>query len=281
MKKWFIAFILLLAIAALAACGNNESKQSSDSKETSTETKEIKIGATAGPYSDMVTKAIKPGLEEKGYKVELVEFSDYIQPNKALNNGDIQANLFQNSTYLENFSKSNNMDLTPLVIVPTAPMGIFSNTYKSLDEVKDGATVSLPNDPTNGARAFNTLQDEGLIKIDENADPATVSEKDIIENKKNLKFQPLEAGQLPRSVDSVDLAAVPGNFAIAADMDLLDAITLENMADHYRNVVAVKTENKDTQFAKDIKEVVESEAFEKVIDEEFKAFGKPEWMENR
>jgi D-methionine transport system substrate-binding protein len=281
MKKWFIAFILLLAIAALAACGNNESKQSSDSKETSTETKEIKIGATAGPYSDMVTKAIKPGLEEKGYKVELVEFSDYIQPNKALNNGDIQANLFQNSTYLENFSKSNNMDLTPLVIVPTAPMGIFSNTFKSLDEVKDGATVSLPNDPTNGARAFNTLQDEGLIKIDENADPATVSEKDIIENKKNLKFQPLEAGQLPRSVESVDLAAVPGNFAIAADMDLLDAITLENMADHYRNVVAVKTDNKDTQFAKDIKEVVESEAFEKVIDEEFKAFGKPEWMENR
>jgi D-methionine transport system substrate-binding protein len=280
MKKWFIAFILLLAFSALAACGNTDSKQSGDSNE-STESKEIKIGATAGPYSDMVSKAIIPGLEEKGYKVKLVEFSDYIQPNKSLNNGDIQANLFQNSTYLENFSTSNNMDLTPLIIVPTAPMGIFSNTFKSLDEVKDGATVSLPNDPTNGARAFNTLQDEGLIKIDENADPATVSEKDIVENKKNLKFQPLEAGQLPRSVDSVDLAAVPGNFAIAADMDLLDAISLENMADHYRNVVAVKTENKDSQFAKDIKEVVESEEFEKIIDEEFKGFGKPEWMESR
>ncbi|QGQ48489.1 MetQ/NlpA family ABC transporter substrate-binding protein [Metabacillus sediminilitoris] len=280
MKKWVSSFILLFALTALAACGNTESKQSSDSKE-STESKEIKIGATAGPYSDMVSKAIIPGLEEKGYKVGLVEFSDYIQPNKSLNNGDIQANLFQNSTYLENFSTSNKMDLTPLIIVPTAPMGIFSNTYKSLDEVKDGATVSLPNDPTNGARAFNTLQDEGFIKIDENADPATVSEKDIIENKKNLKFKPLEAGQLPRSVDSVDLAAVPGNFAIAANMDLLDAIALENMADHYRNVVAVKTDNKDAQFAKDIKAIVESEEFEKIIDEEFKGFGKPEWMENR
>lgn len=273
MKKWLTAIILLVAIGALAACGNagGGEKAGSDSKA-------IKLGATAGPYSDMLKKAIIPGLEEKGYKVDVVEFSDYIQPNKALDNGDIQANLFQHTIYLENFAKENKMDLTALISVPTAPMGIYSSTYKSLDEVKDGATVTVPNDPTNAARAFNTLQDEGLIKVDENADPLKVSEKDIIENKKNLKFQPIEAGQLPRSVDSADLAAVPGNFALAAKMDLLSALALENMLDPYRNIVAVKTENNDSQLSQDIKAVIESDGFEKIIDEEFKGFGKPEWM---
>jgi D-methionine transport system substrate-binding protein len=226
----------------------------------------------------MVTKAIKPGLEKLGYKVELVEFSDYIQPNKALNSGSIQANLFQHSIYLENFEKENNMDLTALISVPTAPMGIYSNKYKSLEEVHDGATVTLPNDPTNAARALKTLQDEGLIKLSPDADPLKVSEKDVVENAKNLKFQPLEAGQLPRSVESADLAAVPGNFALAAGMNLLDALALENMLDPYRNVVAVTAANENAQFAKDIKAVVESDEFEQVIDAEFQGFGKPEWM---
>lgn len=273
MKKWFAAIILLLVAGALAACGGNDSSDGASS-----ESKNIKIGATSGPYSDMVTKAIKPGLEELGYKVVVVEFSDYIQPNKALDSGDIDANVFQHTIYLENFENENNMDLTALISVPTAPMGIYSNTYKSFDEVKDGATITIPNDPVNAARAFNTLQDEGLIVVDGNADPLKVSEKDIIENKKNLKFQPLESGQLPRSVDSADLAAVPGNFALAAGMDLLSALALENMLDSYRNVAAVKAENEDSQFAKDLLSVVQSDEFGKVIDEEFAGFGKPEWM---
>ena len=105
-----------------------------------------------------------------------------------------------------------------------------------------------------------------------------LSEKDIQENPKNLKFEPLESGQLPRSVDSADLAAIPGNFALAAKMDLLSALALENMLDPYRNIVAVTAENEDSQLAKDIKAVVESEEFEKTIDEEFEGFGKPDWM---
>ncbi|MFC4801650.1 MetQ/NlpA family ABC transporter substrate-binding protein [Neobacillus sp. GCM10023253] len=277
MKKWLTSILLLCVVFALAACGSNTEKAASG-KEKATESKDIKIGATAGPYSDMVTKAIKPGLEKKGYKVELVEFSDYIQPNKALNNGDIDANLFQHTIYLQNFAKENNMDLTALISVPTAPMGIYSNTIKSIKDVKEGATVTLPNDPTNAARALNTLRDAGLITIKADADPLKVSEKDIAENKKNLKFQPIEAGQLPRSVESADLAAVPGNFALAAKMNLLDALTLEEMADNYRNIVAVKTSNKDSQLSKDIKAVVESADFEKVIDDQFKGFGKPSWM---
>ncbi|MFT4413935.1 MetQ/NlpA family ABC transporter substrate-binding protein [Fredinandcohnia humi] len=278
MKKWIIGFLFVLLVAVMTACGSSESNGNGSEEGSKEASKEIKIGATAGPYSDMVKKAIQPGLEKLGYTVELVEFSDYIQPNKALDNGDIDANLFQHTIYLENFEKENNMDLTALLTVPTAPMGIYSNVYKSLDEVKDGSTVTLPNDPTNAARALNTLRDAGLITINESADPLKVSEKDIVENKKNLKFQPIEAGQLPRSVESADLAAVPGNFALAAKMDLLDALTLENMADSYRNVVAVSAANEDSQLAKDLKSVVESDEFEKIIDEEFKGFGKPEWM---
>lgn len=276
MKKVLFTVILLVLAVALAACGGGDKEAGKDADND----KSVKLGGTAGPYSDMLNNAIKPALEEKGYTIEIVEFSDYIQPNVALENGDIDANLFQHSIYLENFSKENDMDLTGLITVPTAPMGIYSNTYSSIEDIKDGATITIPNDPVNAARTFLILQDHGLIELNPDAEPLTVSEKDIEKNVKNLVFQPIEAGQLPRSVDSADLAAVPGNFALAAEMDLLDALVLENMPDQYRNVVAVTTANKDSQLAKDLVEIVESPEFEELIDAEFEGFGKPEWMKN-
>jgi D-methionine transport system substrate-binding protein len=276
LKKLLLTLIFLLSIGVLAACGNSSEKSSSTD-----EKKELKIGATSGPYSDMVSKAIKPLLEEKGYKIEVVEFSDYIQPNLALGNGDLDANLFQHKIYMENFSKEHDLDLSEVIIVPTAPMGIYSNTFNSLDEIKDGSSISLPNDPVNLARALGVLEDSGLLKVDPDADPLSISEKDVTENPKNLKLEPIEAGQLPRSVDSVDLAAVPGNFALAAKMDLLDALALEDMPDFYRNRVVINTKDLESTFAKDLKEVVESADFESIIDEQFKGFGKPEWMVSR
>ncbi|MBF6632631.1 MAG: hypothetical protein ITG06_00995, partial [Planococcus sp. (in: Bacteria)] len=192
--------------------------------------------------------------------------------------GDIDANLFQHTIYLENFEKENGMDLSALITVPTAPMGLYSNQYDSLEAIEDGATIAIPNDPVNGARALLMLQDEGLVELDPEAEVLQASERDVITNEKNLEFQPIEAGQLPRAVDGSDLAAVPGNFAIAAEMDLLDALALENMPDQYRNVVAVNAENEDSELAKDLVEIVESAEFEAVIDEEFEGFGKPEWM---
>ncbi|WP_019412604.1 MetQ/NlpA family ABC transporter substrate-binding protein [Paenisporosarcina sp. TG20] len=275
MKKGLFTIILVILITVLAACGGDEESSTAD------DVKSVKLGGTAGPYSDMLNKAIKPALEEKGYEVTIVEFSDYIQPNNALNNGDIDANLFQHTIYLENFSKENKMELEGLITVPTAPMGIYSNKFNSIEEIEDGATIAIPNDPVNAARTFLILQDHGLIELDPNSEPLTVSEKDITTNTKNLVFQPIEAGGLPRAVDGSDLAAVPGNFALAAKMDLLDALVLENMPDQYRNLVAVKTENKDSQFAKDLVEIVESAEFEEIIDAEFVGFGKPEWMESR
>ncbi|WP_346235297.1 MetQ/NlpA family ABC transporter substrate-binding protein [Lysinibacillus telephonicus] len=285
MKKYLLVFLTLALAVVLAACGGKDeaatTTNGSNSTADTTEDKEIILGATAGPYSDMLKKAIIPQLEEKGYTVELKEFGDYIQPNIALNNGDIDANLFQHTIYLETFEQQNNMDLEPLIIVPTAPMGFFSDKFTSVEEIADGATVALPNDPSNAARALSSLQEQGLIEIDPNVDTLTASEKDVVKNDKNLVFQPVEAASLPRQIQSVDIAAVPGNFALAAGLDLMDAMFLENMPDQYRNVVAVKAENKDSQLAKDIIEIVESAKFEEVIDAEFQGFGKPEWMTNR
>lgn len=271
MKKTLTILTFILTIIFLAACSNNSTSSSSSEKS-------LTIGATSGPYSDMVQKAIKPILEEKGYTVKVVEFSDYIQPNLALGNGDLDANLFQHKIYMETFAEENNLDLSEVIIVPTAPMGIYSQAFESIDAIEEGSEIAIPNDPTNLARALLILQEEGLITLDPNTNPLTVSEKDVQENIKNLVFKPIEAGQLPRSVESVDLAAVPGNYALAANMDLLDAIALENMPDDYRNRVVVNTKDLNERFVQDIREAVESAEFEQVIDEEFQGFGKPEWM---
>ena len=282
MKKSLLVFLTVILAVVLAACGSDD--KAADSKGGSgvaEESKTIKLGATAGPYSDMLKKAIVPQLEEKGYEVKLVEFSDYVQPNKALDNGDIDANLFQHTRYLENFEEQNNMDLEALIIVPTAPMGFFSNEFKTIDEIPEGATVAIANDPSNAARTLLSLQEQGLIELDPNIEELKASEKDVMKNDKNLVFQPIEGAALPRTIESVDLAGVPGNFALGAGLNLLDAMFLENMPDQFRNVVAMKADNKESQLAKDLIEIVESAKFEEVIDADFKGFGKPEWMANR
>lgn len=204
-----------------------------------------------------------------------------MQPNLALSNGDLAANLFQHKIYMDNFAKENKLELTDLIVVPTAPMGIYSSKYKALGEIADGSTVALANDPTNLARSLGLLQDAGLLTMKDDIDPLRVSEKDVKDNPKQLVLQPIEAGQLPRAVDSADISLVPGNFALAAKMNLLDALQLENMPDDYRNRVVINTADSDKAFAKDLKEAVESPEFEQIIDEQFQGFGKPEWMLNR
>jgi D-methionine transport system substrate-binding protein len=244
------------------------------------EEKKIVFGVAPGPYGDLVTLAIKPGLEKKHYTVEVKEFSDYVQPNLALANKSIDANVFQHQVYLEKFSADKGLKLSPVITIPTASLGVYSKRFKSLADIKDGASVTIANDPTNLARALRYLQALGLIKIKPDIDPAKASEKDIAENPKHLNIQPVEAAQLPRTLDSVDFSIVNGNYAIAAGI-WPTALNREVLADKYLNLVAVRTEDLDKPFVRDIKAVVESKEFLIVVNDPkngFKDFQKPPWL---
>ncbi|ACS86083.1 MetQ/NlpA family ABC transporter substrate-binding protein [Musicola paradisiaca] len=241
----------------------------------------IIFGVAPGPYGDMVKQAIKPELVKKGYKVEVREFSDYVQPNLALSNGSIDANLFQHSLYLEKFSADKGLKLTRLLTVPTASMGFYSHKITSLDQLKKGDVVTLSNDATNLARGLRFLQSLGLITIKADIDPTKASEKDIQDNPRGLVFRPLEAAQLPRTLDSATASLVNGNFAIAAGLKLSSAIKLETLDENLKNVIAVRTDDVDKPFVKDIKAAVESPAYAAVIDDPasmFSQFQRPDWM---
>ncbi|UDJ81232.1 MetQ/NlpA family ABC transporter substrate-binding protein [Kosakonia oryzae] len=241
----------------------------------------IVFGVAPGPYGDMVKQAIAPSLKEKGYKVVVREFSDYVQPNMALANGSIDANLFQHSLYFDKFTADKGLKLSKLISVPTAGMGFYSRKIKSLDELKKGDIVTLSNDPTNLARGLRFLQSLDLITIKESIDPTKASERDIASNPKGLVFKPLEAAQLPRTLDGVTASLVNGNFAIAAGLKLSSALKQEHLDENLKNIIAVRTEDADKPFAKDIVEVVKSPAYRAVIDDPnnvYGAFQKPDWM---
>ncbi len=289
--KWLsLIFITVLIAMLLVACQGGKSSESSNPASNSNSgvsqgengkpaREKLTFGVAPGPYGDMISQAIKPQLEEKGYKVEIREFSDYVQPNLALARGDLDANMFQHGVYLENFSKDHNLELTPLVRIPTAAVGLYSNKVNSVDELEDGAEITLANDATNLARALKFMENNGLLKINPDISATQASEKDIIENPKNFKITPIEAAQLPRSLDSVDASAVNGNFAIAAGIPLSTALAMEQLSEEHKNLIAIRTEDANEQFAKDIAEIVASEQFKNVIEgsDMFRYFQKPDW----
>ncbi|HEU4620931.1 MAG TPA: MetQ/NlpA family ABC transporter substrate-binding protein [Burkholderiaceae bacterium] len=242
------------------------------------EKKELVFGATAGPYADQVKLGIKPLLEKKGYKVKVVEFNDYIQPNYALAQGSLDANVFQHVVYLNKFAGDNKLAIGELLKVPTAPIGIYSKKHKSLNEIKDGATIAIPNDPTNAARALVVLQQIGWVKLRPGVDPIRASEKDIAENPKKLKLIALEAAQLPRSLDDTDYSFVNGNFALASGMKLTSALALEDISPMYQNVVAVRTSDKDQPWVRDIADAYRSRDFLAVTEKHFQGFVKTDYQ---
>ena len=264
----------LLLAAALAATASMPALVAAQ-----TPKKEIVIGATAGPYADQVKLGIKPILEKKGYTVKVVEFNDYIQPNHALAEGSLDANVFQHSVYLHKFATENKLALSELIKVPTAPIAIYSKKHKTLAEVADGATVALPNDPTNAARALVVLEQIGWVKLREGYDPIRVSEKDVAQNPKKLKLVAIEAAQLPRSLDDTDYSFVNGNFALASGLKLTEALALEKTTPTYQNLVAIRTEDKDKPWIKDLADAYRSREFLAVTDKHFAGFVKTDYQQ--
>lgn len=251
---------------SLAGCGQEAKAQ------IGAQDKTIKVGVCAGPYGDMFEEAIKPSLEEKGYKVEITEFSDYVQPNNALADKEIDVNMFQHSTYLKKFSEQHGLDLTYISEIPTAGMAIFSDSADSIENLPQGGEIAIPNDDTNLSRSLRVLAQTGVIKLDPNADAATVTPENIIENPKELTFKEVNAEVMTSVLDSVDAAIINGNYALSGGLNLSDALYNEEIAEGYFNVIAVRTEDKESDFAKSIVEIVKSDAFKSVIEDENKQY---------
>ncbi len=200
----------------------------------------LRVGATPVPHGEIL-EIVAPLLAQKGISLEIVEFTDYVLPNLALQEGELDANFFQHIPYLESFNKDAGSDLVTLVGVHVEPLGVFSRKYSSLEELPQRATIAIPNDATNGGRALLLLQTAGLIQLDPAAG-ITPTVFDVQENKGQLRFVELEAAQLSRSLLDVDAAVINGNYALQADLNPVeDAIFLEGAESPYVNVVAVRS----------------------------------------
>ncbi|WP_373700481.1 MetQ/NlpA family ABC transporter substrate-binding protein [Neisseria dentiae] len=275
--KTFSAGALALA---LAACGGQKetapaaASAASQPAAAGAEKQEIVFGTTVGDFGDMVKDQIQPALEKKGYKVKLIEFTDYVRPNLALAEGELDINIFQHKPYLDDFKKEHKLDITEVFQVPTAPLGLYPGKLKLLDEVKDGSSVSAPNDPSNFARALVMLNELGWIKLKDGINPLTASKNDIAENLKNINIVELEAAQLPRSRADVDFAIVNGNYAMSSGMKLTETL-FQEPSFAYVNWSAVKTADKDSQWVKDVTDAYNSDEFKTYAKQRFAGYKYP------
>lgn len=278
MKKIFTLLLALTLLTTLVACNNSTGNTNKDKAETGSETEsetqtdednKIIIGVSPVPHAE-ITEALKDEFAKEGLDVEVKVFDDYVQPNLALDQGDIDANYFQHIPYLENFAKERGLNLENLGSVHIEPMGLYSDKIKSLDELKDGDEVLIPSDPSNGRRALLLLEKNGLITLKDDT-KEDITEKDIDQNTKNLKFTPIEAANIPNVYKDAALAAINTNFALGAGLNpSADALALEDKDSPYANIIAVRKgdETKD-KFQKLIK-VFQSEACKKFIEEKYK-----------
>ena len=262
---------------ALAACGGQENAvttAASDTAPVCIEKNEIVFGTTVGDFGDMVKDQIKPALEKQGYTVKLIEFTDYVRPNLALAEGELDINIFQHKPYLDDFKLEHKLDITEAFQVPTAPLGLYPGKLKSLDEVKDGNSISAPNDPSNFARALVMLSDLGWVKLKDNINPLTASKSDILENTKKIKIVELEAAQLPRSRADVDFAVVNGNYAMSSGMKLTETL-FQEPSFAYVNWSAVRVADKDSQWLKDVTAAYNSDSFKEYSHKRFEGYKYP------
>ena len=267
-------FIALAAAAALtlslAACSGSNSSSTADNSSSDASSAVIRVGASPSPHAEIL-EFVKDQLADKGYELEIVEFTDYVMPNVALYEGDLDANFFQHTPYLDNYNESNGTDLVSACKVHFEPMGLYSETLTSVSDVAEGSKVGVPNDPTNEARALNLLEAQGLIKLREGAG-LNATPLDIEENPLNLEFVELEAAQLPRNLSEFAIAAINGNYAIEAG--ILDKVIVNESADsesaqEYANILAVRNGELETDKTKALVEVLGSDATREFINTQY------------
>lgn len=256
--KRILALLLIAAIALLGftACGAKDDKK-------------IVIGASSVPHAEIL-EVVKEMLAEEGYTLEIKEFDDYIQPNLTLESGDLDANYFQHQNYLDNFNEEHKTNLVTVASIHYEPYGLYPGKTKSLDDLKDGASIAVPNDPTNEARALLLLEKAGLIKVDPKAG-LVATKTDIIENPKNLDIVEIAAAQTPRTLQDVDYAVINGNYALVAGLNVnKDALIVEEedslAGTEYVNVLVVKKGDEDREDIQALVKALQSDKVKQFIE---------------
>ena len=253
--------VLALSLAGCGAAGHSTADD-----------KKISIGVTPVPHQEIVKAAVVPALEKEGYKVEVVEFNDYVQPNTSVQEGELDANYYQTTRYMENENKERKLDLVAVAEIHLEPMGLYSKTLKNISELKDGATIAIPNDGSNESRALALLADNGLIKLKETEDLYNLTS--IVENPHNFKFSEIEAASLPVTLSDVDAAVINGNYALGAGLNPKnDSLILESTDSasikQYFNDLVVKKGNENSEKIQALKRAFTSDEVKKFIEEKY------------
>ncbi|WP_054026092.1 MetQ/NlpA family ABC transporter substrate-binding protein [Bacillus sp. FJAT-28004] len=274
MKQKIVLIMLTLVLTVvLAACGN---KSDSKGAEGEGEKAKLKVGISAG-VEEEIWKQVQEVAAKDNLDIELVVFNDYVQPNKVLAEGELDANAFQHEPYLDQFKKDNNLDLVKIANTLNFPIGFYSNKIKDVSEIKEGDVIGLPNDPTNGARALILFENAGLIKLKEGAGiKATV--RDIAENKLKLKFEELDAAFIPKALGDLTAAVINTNYAVEAGfVPTKDAIFIEPKDSPWVNIIAVRTEDKDKPVFQRLIKAYHSDQVKKFVEEKYGTYIVASW----
>ena len=255
-----------LAALALAACGDQSEPLAEEGGRTT-----VRVAATPLPHMEILTFVKDNLAEDAGLELDLQEQTEYPIPNRLLSEGEVDANFFQHLPYLETEIEENDYELTPFEGVHIEPLGIFSESLTSVDEITDGASVGIPNDPTNRGRALALLAAEGLLALADGIEPTEATPDDIAENPKDLAFEEIDAALLPRTLGDYAIAVINGNYALEADLSPAeDALALESGEDNpYANMLVVRTEDKDNEALVALDELLHSEDVKAFIEENY------------
>lgn len=258
---------------ALTACGGNSGAATTAAASSSAASDNvITVGASPSPHAEIL-EAIKPELEAQGYELKVVEYSDYVQPNVALSEGDLDANYFQHLPYLENYNTENGTDLASAGAIHFEPMGLYAGKSSDITNVPDGAKIAVPSDATNEARALLLLQDQGVIKLTDGVGLEATA-NDIVENPHNVELVEVEAAAVPRSLQDADFGVINGNYALSAGLDTSATLASEDAdseaAQTYANIVAVRSGDEDSEKTQALLKALTSDTARKFIEDTYK-----------
>lgn len=276
-KIFLLALVLALSLTAFVGCQNNEPAPVEEPKEETPATEEpakgkITVAASPTPHAEILAQ-VKETLAEQGYELEVIEFTDYVQPNLVVDTGDIDANFFQHKPYLDNFNEENKTKLVSVATVHYEPLGVYAGKSTDLANIPQGASIAVPNDTTNEARALLLLEVNGLIKLKEGAGFAA-TKNDIAENPHNIEIVELEAAQVSRVIDEVDFVVLNGNYALDAGLNVADAVAKEEQeseaAQTYANILVVKEGNEEREDIKALIDALKSYEVQTYINDTYK-----------